>query len=53
MLIVCNNCLLLWKECNILFWVYYVALNNTDLLELPIAFLHLLTIHQSHVLMLN
>jgi len=49
MLIVCNNCLLLCKECNILFWVYCVALNNTNPLELPMAFLHVVTIHQSHI----
>lgn len=49
MLIVYNNCLLLCKECNILFWVYCGALNNTNLLELPIAFLHVVTIHQSHI----
>jgi len=49
MLIVCNNGLLLCKECNILFWVYCVALNNANLLELPIALLHIATIHQSHM----
>jgi len=26
-----------------------MALNNTNLLELPIAFLHVVTIHQSHI----
>jgi len=48
MYVECSNCLLLCKECNILFWVCCVALNNTNLLELLIAFLHV-TVHPSHI----